>query len=97
MLVSNNHNYQVGEVVGFKMVSGDEIVGKLVTADAGRYELNKPCIVITSENGIGLMQAMFSLDPDAENLTIKEEHVITKCRVHARMHEHYLKVTTSQE
>jgi hypothetical protein len=94
MLVNKTQNYQIGDIVGFKMISGDEIVGKLAGIESKTYELNKPCIVITSENGIGLMQAMFSLDPQEENLIIKDDHVIAKCQAHMRMQEHYIKVTS---
>lgn len=97
MLIKNSKNtYQVDEIVSFKTVSGDEMLGRLVSSDNGTYELNKPCLVVTSPEGIGLIQAMFGLDPDLENLTIRDQHVITMCRTHEKMRDHYVKVVNTQ-
>ena len=94
--------YDLGEVVSFKTVTGDEIVGTLVAVENGlngadkSYTINKPCIVITSPEGIGLIQAMFGLDPDLENLILRDQHVIFVCRTHAQMKTHYISVTTAE-
>lgn len=101
MLIEKN-KYELGEVLSFKTVTGDEIVGTLVFTENGlngadkSYTLNKPCIVITSAEGIGLIQAMFGLDPDLENLTLRDQHVIFVCRTHAQMKIHYISVTTAE-
>jgi hypothetical protein len=87
---------QVGEIINLKLVSGDEIVGELVDHSNNLYELRKPCIVVTSSDGIGLIQAMFGLDPDVENLSYKENHIITACHTHERMRDHYITITTAQ-
>ena len=42
MLVNSSQLFNVGDIVGFKMISGDEIVGKIVSATDTSYELNKP-------------------------------------------------------
>lgn len=95
MLVEQS-KYQAGDIINLKLMSGDEVVGELVNADRDRYELRRPCIVVTSPDGIGLLQAMFGLDPDLENLTYRDQHVITVCRTHERMREHYVTVTTAE-
>jgi hypothetical protein len=94
MLVERSQ-YQPGDVINLKLVSGDEIVGELVANDTSGYELKKPCIVVTSPEGIGLIQAMFGLDPDRENLHYRDQHVVTVCRTHEKMHDHYITVTTA--
>lgn len=97
MLIENSKKtYEVDEIVSFKTVSGDEILGRLVSVVDGCYELNKPCLVVTSTEGIGLIQAMFGLDPDLENITIRDQHVISMCRTHERMRDHYIKVVNTQ-
>lgn len=88
--------YEVDEIVSFKMVSGDEVLGKLVSAENGEYELNKPCLVVTTPEGIGLIQAMFGLDPDLENLTIRDQHVMSTCRTHEKMRDHYIAVVNNK-
>lgn len=97
MLVEKTKSkYTVGDVLSFKTVAGDEVVGLVETFGDGFYELNKPCIVVTSPEGIGLIQAMFGLDPDLENLTLRDQHVITMCRTHEKMREHYINVVNNK-
>lgn len=95
MLVERT-KYNQGDVVNLKLLSGDEVCGEVVTADTDQIELRRPCIVVTSPDGIGLIQAMFGLDPDQENLVYRSQHVITMCRTHQRMREHYVSVTTAE-
>lgn len=91
MLIEHT-KYRPGDIVNFKLVSGDEIVGKLVQIGNASYELNRPCVVVTSPDGLGILQAMFGLDPDAENLTYRDQHIISMCRTHPKMEEHYVSV-----
>jgi len=95
MLVEKK-TYKVGDIINLKLVSGDEIVGELSDLDTQGYSLKKPCVVITSADGIGLVQAMFGLDPEKENLFYKDNHVITVCHTHNPMRDHYIKVTTAE-
>lgn len=95
LIKKSKSNYGIGDVLSFKTVNGDEVVGKVVSIDDDCYELNKPCIVVTSPEGIGLIQAMFGLDPDLENLVLRDQHIITMCRTHSRMHEHYMTVVNT--
>jgi hypothetical protein len=95
MLIENSRFHQ-GEIINIKLISGDEIVGELVGQDTSSYELRKPCVVVTSPEGIGLIQAMFGLDPDRENLRFRNDHVITTCHTHDKMRDHYITVTTSE-
>jgi len=90
MLIEKNKNkYNLGEIVSFKTVNGDEVLGQLMSVEDGTYELNKPCLVITSPEGIGLIQAMFGLDPDLENMLLRDQHIISMCRTHEKMRDHY--------
>lgn len=95
MLVEKS-KFLVDDIVSFKLISGDEVVGRLVSTADDVYELNKPCIVVTSPDGIGLIQAMFGLDPDLENLSYRKEHVLTMCHTHSRMRDHYNTVVNTQ-
>jgi len=88
--------FQAGQVINLKLISGDEVVGELVNSDSNGFTLKKPCVVITSTEGIGLIQAMFGLDPDKENLYYKDSHVITSCTTHEPMRDHYFKVTAAE-
>lgn len=88
MLVNNKH--KAGDIVNIKLVSGDEICGELVSIGNHGYELRRPCVVVTSPEGIGLIQAMFGLNPEVENLTYKNEHIVASCSTHHKMRDHYV-------
>jgi hypothetical protein len=96
MLIEKS-KYQVGDIISLKLISGDEIIGKLVEQTSTGYELNRPCVVITTPDGIGVLQAMFGLDPDRDNLTYNDQHIITSCPSHDRLKEHYVKVLEEGE
>lgn len=95
-MLIEKQKYVVGEIVSFKTVTGDEVLGTLVEFTDKEYTINKPCIVVTSPDGIGLLQAMFGLDPDKENLVLRDLHVVFKCHTHDKMKEHYLTVTSAE-
>jgi len=98
MLIEKNKNkYEVNDILSFKMINGDEILGRLISVDDQFYELNKPCVVVTSQEGIALISAMFGIDPDLENMFLKEQHIIAMCRTHDRMREHYESVVEGEE
>lgn len=97
MLIEKVKNkYSAGDILSFKTVTGDEIVGQIVEIVNGDYEINKPCIVVTSPEGIGLIQAMFGLDPDLENLVLRDQHIVTMCRTHEKMRDHYISVVNNK-
>ena len=97
MLIEKVKNkYGTGDILAFKTVAGDEVVGQVVNIENGDYELNKPCIIVTSPEGIGLIQAQFGLDPDLENLILRDQHIITMCRAHEKMREHYITVVNNK-
>lgn len=92
MLV-NKSSYSAGDVVALKLVNGDELVAKLVEQSNGQWVLEKPCVVVGGAKGIGLIQAMFSLDPE-KTIMVKDEHVMMTCSAVPQMRDHYIQVTT---
>lgn len=88
-----NKGYSAGDVVCFKIVTGDEIVAKIVeTTDTG-FVINRPCTVIPSNQGLGLMQSLISADINS-NVTLKFEHIIMHGAVIADIENHYIRTTT---
>lgn len=91
MLIERS-KYSVNDVISFKLINGDEIVGRLVKQDGESYEINKPCVVLTTPEGIGVLQAMFGLDPDRDNLHYRDQHIVSMCPTHDKLKEHYIGV-----
>jgi hypothetical protein len=94
MLVSRG--YQEGDIVSFKLVTGDEIVGRIVASDNDSFEISKPCTVMPSPQGMGLIQSLFTADADA-NVRLQRAHVIMHAPSIDAMQKHYIKTTTGIE
>lgn len=92
MLISNN-KYDEGDIVSFKLVNGDEIVAKVVNQDSGSWELSRPCTVLPSPKGIGLVQSLFTADQN-KNISIKDQHVMMHSLCVKEIANHYFEVTT---
>lgn len=96
MLIERS-KYNINDVISFKLINGDEIVGRLVKQDSESYEINKPCVVLTTPEGIGVLQAMFGLDPDRDNLQYRDQHIVSMCPTHDKLKEHYIAVLEQGE
>jgi hypothetical protein len=92
-MLMDKSNYKSGDIIGLKLVNGDELIAKLIEFDSTKWVLEKPCVVVGGAKGIGLMQAMFSLDPE-KSITVKADHVMMSCDCVAQMRDHYIQVTT---
>jgi hypothetical protein len=92
-MLLNKVNYSVGDIIGLKLVNGDEIIAKLIEFTDGKYFLDRPCCVVGGAKGIGLIQAMFSLDPD-KSIALSDTHVMMTCEAIPQMRDHYFQVTT---
>lgn len=55
-----------GEVVTFKLTSGEEVVAKLVEETATHYKLARPMVLSMTQQGVGMMPYLFTVNPDKE-------------------------------
>jgi hypothetical protein len=55
-----------GEVVTFKLTSGEELVAKLVEDGAAYYKLSRPMVIGMGQQGPGLMPYLFTVHPDKD-------------------------------
>jgi len=56
----------VGEVVTFKLTSGEELVAKLVEDTPTHYKLARPMVIGMGPSGPGLMPYLFTVAPEKE-------------------------------
>ena len=91
MLISKN--YSTNDIVSFKLVNGDEIIAKIVETTDDGFVVNRPCTVIPSQHGLGLVQTMFSGDINT-NITLNKQHVIMHCPAVDAIGSHYIQTTT---
>lgn len=94
MLVSKI--YSPGDIVSFKLITGDEIVARIELVDTEWFEISKPCTVMPSPQGMGLIQSLFTADADV-NVRLQKDHVLMHAPSIDQMQTHYIKTTTGIE
>lgn len=87
-----NKGYSAGDIVCFKVV-GEEIVAKIVEETPDSFVLSKPCTVVPSQQGLGLMQSLISGNINS-NITLNKSHVIMHSPVITDIENHYIRTTT---
>ena len=56
----------LGDIVSFKLNSGEELVARMDDETPTEYTLFKPMVLIAQNNGLGLAPFMFGVSPDAK-------------------------------
>ena len=87
-----NKGYSAGDIVCFKLV-GEEVIARIVEETADSYIVSKPCTVVPSPQGLGLMQSLISADINS-NITLNKSHVIMHSTVITDIENHYIRTTT---
>ena len=88
--------YQADRVVSFKLSNGDEIVAKVVEETDEGYVVSKPCTVIPSPQGMGLLQSLYTSELD-HNITLAKQHVMFHAPTVEQVQNHYIATTTGIE
>jgi hypothetical protein len=94
MLQSNA--YAKDQVVSFKLVNGDEIVAKIIEETNDGFTINKPCTVMPSQQGLGLMQSLFTSDLN-KSISLAKNHVMLHAPTVEAVVNHYIQTTTGIE
>ena len=95
MLISNN-KYSEGDIASLKLVNGDEIVAKVLKDDMLNYTIDRPCTVVPSAKGMGLVQSLFTADTKRQ-IVLSKQHVMMAALSVDAMVKHYLQTTTGIE
>ena len=95
MLVTNN-KYAEDDIVTFKIVNGDEIVAKIVEESDDAFTVIKPCTVMPSQQGLGLLQSLFTSDLN-KSIRLEKRHVMMHAPTVKDVQNHYIKTTTGIE
>jgi len=91
MLVTNK--YEKDQIVSFKIVNGDEIIAKIVEETDQGFVVSKPCTVMPSQQGLGLLQSLFTSDL-SKNITLSKNHVMFHALTQKDVENHYIQTTT---
>lgn len=82
----------IGEVVSIKLISGEEIIARLEEDNSDAVKLNRPLSVSIGPQGLGMMPFMFL--NGADNVTIKQSHIIAMCIAKKDAADQYIQGTT---
>ena len=84
---------EAGKTYTMRMGYGEEIVAKIVSIDADTYTLSKPVAVVPGQQGIQLINSLFTADPEAE-VTVNKSSVAMIAPVREDVGDSYLEATT---
>lgn len=84
---------EVGKTYTMRMGYGEEIVAKITALDSSTLTLSKPVAVVPGQQGIQLMNSLFTADPEAE-VTVNRSSVAMIAPVREDVGDSYLEATT---
>lgn len=60
--------YTQNDIISFKLISGEEIVAKLVSETADSFQISKPLTAVLGQQGVGFVQAFLTAEPTSVEL-----------------------------
>ena len=84
---------EVGKTYTMRMGYGEEIVAKVTAFDSSTYTLIKPVAVVPGQQGIQLMNSLFTADPE-QDVTVNKSSVAMIAPVREDVGDSYLEATT---
>lgn len=88
-----NRGVSPGEVVTLRLVSGEEIITKLVEETDAYYKINKPMCLSMSQQGIGMVPFLFTVNMD-NDLVINKSSVTVITSTNSNFAGEYVQGTT---
>jgi hypothetical protein len=82
-----------GEVVTLKLITGEEIIGKLGEDNATYYLIEKPLTLVAGPKGLGLQPWLFTVDAE-KSIKFPKDKVMACETTMAEMAKNYLQGTT---
>jgi hypothetical protein len=86
--------YKNGDTVSLKLVSGEEVVARLVEEDADFITISKPLSLGMGQNGPALTGFMLTAQP-SHDIKLRAQHVLTTTKTEDVIASQYLQSTTS--
>lgn len=93
MFVDKSTVIQPGEIVGFKMVTGEEIIGKVIDVTHDELHLEKPCTLGMAQGGqLALSPASYMADME-KPVTYSKAHIVAWFIPHTELESGYRSAT----
>ena len=84
---------EIGKTYTMRIGYGEEIVAKVTALDSSTLTLSKPVAVVPGQQGIQLMNSLFTADPESE-VTVNRSSVAMIAPVREDVGDSYLEATT---
>jgi len=85
--------YKEQDVVSIKLSTGDEVVGKLLSEDDNQIVLSKPLALTATQQGMGLVPFMFTVDQESK-FPFNKQLVLIIMKTEQEMSSNYIQNTT---
>jgi len=86
--------YNTGDVVTFKLTSGEEIIARITEDRTAEYALNKPMALLNTPNGgLGMMPVPISSN-HADPVVLNKHAVAFHCKCEQSLASQYMEKTT---
>lgn len=85
--------YTMGDTVSIKLNSGEEMIARIEAEDSTHVTVNKPLMLMATEQGMGLAPFMFTVNPEAK-IKLKLNSIICIVKSAKDAADMYIKQTT---
>lgn len=89
-----NKGVTEGEIVTMKLMSGEEVLSKLVTLGPMSYRVSKPMVLTMGPQGVGMIPYMITSDPGGE-VEIKTAAIAAIANTEQGPAKQYVETTTN--
>ena len=84
---------ELDQVYTLKIANGDELVAKITGEDTATYTINRPLTVVPGREGIQMIFALFTANPD-KPVTINKSQVSLMAVSRDEVQDSYVEATT---
>lgn len=93
MIVSKG--YSLGDIISFKLTSGEEMIARYQGEDETSYHVAKPInLVPTPQGSLGMVPALFSADLNTAKISLQKTAIALHSATRKEVADEYLKGTT---
>jgi len=93
MLISPAVSFSPNDVVGFKLITGEEIVTKIVESNDNSYVISKPLTLMPSQQGMAMVQTLIGANTD-KPIVLNKRNIMFEFPVIAQLEKHYTETTS---
>ena len=94
LMAKTTFNYSQGDVVDFKLMSGEELISRIIEDRTDTYILNKPMALINTPNGgLGMMPVPIAAT-HGDPVVLNKQAVAIHAKCEKELADQYMEKTT---